>query len=118
MAAPRELRTPSRWCAPSCVVAETSEVGGSRRSPRLDPQLEVGFGVADEVDVRNDDGVGMGEAGGELVEEEACSGVLVGLEDAEEAAAGAEVVVAYGAECGVDFGGVVTVVVDDGDARA
>src|SRR2546421_262587 len=48
--------------------------------------LALSLGVADEVDVGDDRLVGGGEAGGEVVEEEARAAVLVGLEDAEQAA--------------------------------
>lgn len=76
--------------------------------------LSVEFGVSGEEDFGDDDEVGGGEGGGELFHEEAGSGVLVGLEDADESLG--VVGVAEGAEGGVDFSGVVSVVVDDGDA--
>ena len=75
------------------------------------------FGIADEVDVGDDDDVGTLETGGELVEKKAGSAVLMGLEDADESA-GRFFVGAKGAEGGVDFGGVVPVVVVDGDVSA
>ncbi len=74
------------------------------------------FGIADEVDLRDDDDVGGTEADGELVEEVSGAGVLVGLEDADESPG--RFVVAEGAEGGVDFGGVVSVVVDDTESPA
>ncbi len=74
------------------------------------------FAVADEKDFGDDDEVGGGEADGELVEEVTCAGVLVGLEDADEAFG--LVVLSEGAEGGFDLGGVVAVVVDDVDVSA
>lgn len=73
------------------------------------------LGVADEVDVRDDDGVGVAEGLGEFIKQEARSAVLVGLEDAHETTRRA-LVLAQGAERGVDLGRVVAVVVVDAHA--
>jgi hypothetical protein len=70
--------------------------------------------------VRDDGDVRGGEGGGELLQEVAGAGVLVGLEDADEAAAAILGLfeLAEGAEGGLDLGRVVAVVVVDADGAA
>ncbi len=70
----------------------------------------IGGGVADAVDVGDDDFVGVVEAGGELVEEFVGAAILVGLEDGENFGFGA-VFFAKGFEGRADFGGMMRVVV-------
>src|ERR1700678_1435738 len=55
----------------------------------------------------------QGKCRGELRDEVAGAGIAVGLEDDVNLVVAA---LAGGGECGGDFGGVVTVIVDDGDA--
>lgn len=76
-----------------------------------------GFGITDKIDVGDDDDIGGFEAGGEFIEEETSATMLMGLEDADESA-GWFFVGAERSEGGVDFGGVMTVVVVDEDASA
>lgn len=59
------------------------------------------------------DGVRVAKGGGELVEKFAGAGVAVGLEEYVDSPVAA---LAGGGEGGADFGGVMAVVVDDGDA--
>ena len=69
--------------------------------------------LAGGVDGQHDDGIGIAECATELVHEIESAGIPVGLEDDVDSAVAA---LAGGGEGGANLGGMVAVVVDDGDA--
>ena len=69
--------------------------------------------LASGVDGNEFDGVGLGEGGGEIVEQVASSGVAVGLEENVNVPIAT---LAGGGKGGADFRRVVAIIVDDGDA--
>src|ERR1041385_450839 len=89
-------------------------LGDAMNEERSGDALFIRLAVAGGVDIGNEGQVGIAEAGGEFVEEEAGAAELVRLEDADEATR--RVFFTQRAEGGADFGGVVAVVVGDDGA--
>lgn len=78
--------------------------------------LPFGFAVADKINIGHDCFVGLGEAGGEILEQKACSTVLMRLKDAEQTLG--LVFFSNRFQCGTDFCRMMSVIVyDDGSVE-
>ena len=121
------LPAPSvRTRSPGCGRAGRKVSGISERGGicRVGPALIEALGkalagdavdgsFAGGIDIEHRDGVGGGEGRSELIEEQLRAGIAVRLEDDMNAA---KTALASGGEGGADLGGMVAVVVDNGDA--